>query len=426
MSAPRPTAAPASRINPKLVFLGALAIAFLTWLLMGRPGLPGNQQAQAGGPMAVPVTLAAVEEAPVSSSSEFLAQVSSDHATTIMPQVDGKITRVLVDDGSQVRAGQPLFQLDARREAGTVTSLSAAASATAKEQGVIQATTQGLVQERAAVMTDLAFNQKQLARMQELATTDSVAAQDVDRYQATVQQLKDRVASLSANIRSQQVRLEQLRSAERQAIATRNSAAANLDYYTIRAPYGGQIGEVTARVGDTVSTSTLLTTLTATDRTEVAVAIPADYLSHLTPGTLITLRNGLDEEVAQAHIFFVSPQVDPAAQTVLVKAKVNNARGSLRVDQKLRARLVWGERRELTAPVTAVTRMGGQTFLYVAEATPKKGIYKAHLRPVTLGEIHGERVVVTSGLKPGQTLVTAGTMKLQEGVSVMDLQEATH
>lgn len=423
MSASRPNA---SRLNPKFVFLGAIGTLILVWFLMGRPGLPGHQQAQAGGPMAVPVVLAAVAEAPVESSGEFLAQVSSDHATTIMPQVDGKITRVLVDDGSRVRAGQPLFQLDARRETGSVASLSAAASATAKEQAVVLASIQGLERERAALMTDLAFNQKQLARMQELATTDSVAAQDVDRYQATVQQLQDRVASLSANIRSQQARVEQLRATERQAVATRNSAAANLDYYTIRAPFNGQVGEVTARVGDTVSTSTVLTTLTSLDRTEVAVAVPADYLSHLQPGAMMTLRNGLGDEVGQARIFFISPKVDAAAQTVLVKAKVDNASGTLRVDQKLRARLVWEARQELTAPVTAVTRMGGQTFLYVAETTPKKGIYKAHLRPVTLGEIHGERVVVKSGLTPHEIIVTAGTMKLQEGVSVMEMKEAAH
>jgi multidrug efflux pump subunit AcrA (membrane-fusion protein) len=113
---------------------------------------------------------------------------------------------------------------------------------------------------------------------------------------------------------------------------------------------------------------------------------------------------------------FVAPRVDESTQTVLVKSLLKDVPPSMRVQQYIRARLVWQTSPGLTVPVVAVTRISGQHFAFVAE--PKDQGFVARQRPVKVGDIVGDEYVVNGGLKAGERLIVSGIQKLGDGVPV--------
>jgi hypothetical protein len=124
--------------------------------------------------------------------------------------------------------------------------------------------------------------------------------------------------------------------------------------------------------------------------------------------------------LAHSAVDFVSPQVDNDLQGILAKAPVPKASQRLRNGQIVNARVTWSTSQTPTVPVLAVTRIGGQTFVYVAAA--KGGGYFAHQVSVTLGEPIGNLYPVQAGLRTGDRVILSGIQFLQEGVPVTPLQ----
>jgi multidrug efflux pump subunit AcrA (membrane-fusion protein) len=91
----------------------------------------------------------------------------------------------------------------------------------------------------------------------------------------------------------------------------------------------------------------------------------------------------------------------------------------LRNSQLVKARITWSTAPAPTVPVLAVTRIGGQAFVYIA--TPKGDGYVAHQVAVTLGETVGNTYPVLSGLNPGDKVILSGLQFLQDGAPVKPL-----
>ena len=120
--------------------------------------------------------------------------------------------------------------------------------------------------------------------------------------------------------------------------------------------------------------------------------------------------------IATNKVSFVSPNVDDATQTVLAKAAVVEGRGKFRADQFVRVRIVWRSEPGLTVPVTAVNRVNGQYFAFVAEKADAGLVAKQ--RAVQLGDIIGNDYIVREGLKAGEQLIVAGLQKIGDGAPV--------
>src|SRR4029077_8893441 len=112
----------------------------------------------------------------------------------------------------------------------------------------------------------------------------------------------------------------------------------------------------------------------------------------------------------------ISPRVDDATQSVLVKSTVPNRGGALRASQYVRARIVWNTTNGIAIPVTAVLRVSGQFFAFVAEDAGGKLVAKQ--RAIKVGPITGDSYPVRDGLKPGERIVTPGTMRLADGAPI--------
>ena len=102
---------------------------------------------------------------------------------------------------------------------------------------------------------------------------------------------------------------------------------------------------------------------------------------------------------------------------MLVKSALQHMPPSVRVQQFVRARIVWRTVQGLTVPVTAVTRISGQYFCFVAEPGPQGGLV-ARQKPLQVGELIGNDYTVTSGVKVGDRLIVSGIQKLGDGAPV--------
>lgn len=361
-----PNRAPA-RVRGRVV-LSLLAAAATACGGAGKAGPPG------GGAFAIPVEVVTLVERPVEQATEFVGTVKSRRSTTVQPQVEGFVTRILVRSGDRVRPGTPLMTIDA---------------------GMQQAAVASLESQRASRQADLQYAQQQAARMSTLHEAGAASKAELEQAQTGLSTSQAQLAAAEAQIREQRVALA---------------------YHRVTAPTAGVVGDIPVRVGDSVTRSTVLTTIDQNAGNEVYVSVPVQEAQKLKLGLPVQLVDDAGQILATAPVSFVAPSVDPSTQSVLAKAVLGDA-GIFRPEQIVRARIVWTEAPALTVPVVALNRINGQFFAYVAEAGDK-GATVAHQRAVEPGAIVGNDYVVKSGLKPGEKLIVSGVQKIRDGAPV--------
>jgi RND family efflux transporter MFP subunit len=341
-------------------------------------------QAPPSGAQGMPptaVVLAVAQMKPVEDASEYVATVKSLHSTTIQPQIDGQITRIFVKSGDRVKQGAPLMQIDPQRQQAAVSSQEA---------------------ERAAKEANVNYARQQAQRAAELLKAGAISKQEQEQAETALRTAEADLQSLQAQVQQQQVQLK---------------------YFTVAAPTAGIVGDVPVRVGNQVSTTTLLTTIDQNETLEVYVSVPVERAPELKRGLPMQIRNSEEQELATSSISFISPHVDEQTQTVLVKGQVKNGEGALRASQFVRARIIWKVADGLLIPVTAVLRINGQFFAFVAENAGGKLVAKQ--RAVKVGDIAGDDYVVLEGLKGGERVVVSGAQKLADGAPIAEAPPQT-
>jgi RND family efflux transporter MFP subunit len=334
----------------------------------------GGGAAGAGDMPPMPVQIATLSTKPVEQISEFVGAVKSRLQTTVQPQVEGFITRIAVKSGDRVGAGATLMEIDARsQEAGLVSQESVLAQR----------------------QVDLAYAQQEADRAAKLLAAGAASQMDADRA-------ANAVKAAQAQLRTAEEQIRQLRT--------------DLAYYRVTAPAAGIVGDIPVHVGDRVTKATPLTTIDAQAGLEVYLNIPVQQAPQLKTGIAVRLVDDAGAAIATESINFVSPTVDTTTQTVLAKIPLRAAEG-FRTSQFVRAQVIWSSDPGLTVPVTAVTRINGQFFAFVAEAGSKGGLV-ARQRAVTLGRVIGNEYVVLGGLKAGEKLIVSGIQKIGDGAPV--------
>jgi RND family efflux transporter MFP subunit len=198
--------------------------------------------------------------------------------------------------------------------------------------------------------------------------------------------------------------------------AARVAEQRQLSYYNVTAPFSGIVGDIPVHVGDYVSPQTMLTTVDENAELEAYIYIPTERAPDIRMGLPVQIVTSTGDLIENTKVYFVSQQVDNATQAILVKAPVHGSFDKFRNSQLVKARVVWSTSPAPTVPVLAVTRIGGQTFVYVAIQGDIGPVAKQ--RAVTLGDTIGNDYAVTSGLKPGDKVIVSGTQFLIDGALI--------
>ena len=334
--------------------------------------LQGGTPAPAAMPVPVVTTAAPLQEQ-VTEWDEFVGRFKATKTVEVRPQVSGQITRVHFTDGQYVRAGAPLFTIDSR------TYRAALAEAEA---------------DIARASSALSLSQANLARAQRLVSEDAVAANEIDRLEAEVQNNR---AALQA------------------ARAATSARSIDVGFTTVRAPISGRISDRRIDAGNLVSggggaNATLLTTINAVDPVYFEFAgSEALYLKAqregLSKGTDVEIRLA-DEPDYRWHgtLDFTDNGLDANSGTIRARAVVANKGGLLTPGLFGRMRLATGgTRTALLVPDTAITT--DQTRKQVL-VVAKDG--KVAARTVQLGPQVGSLRVIEAGLEATDRVVIKG------------------
>ena len=324
----------------------------------------------------MPVEIVTLSAKPVEQSSEFVATLKSRRSSTIQPEVEGFLTRIAVRSGQNVRQGEVLFEIDSATEQAALGSLQSM---------------------RPMRESEVEFARQQVQRNKTLLDAGAISQREVEQFESQLRGAEAQLKTLDEQIRRQR---------------------SQLNYYRVVAPNSGTVGDIEANVGDRVTRSTVLTTVDdRNDVLELYINVPVQQAPRLKVGLPVRLVDDRGQVLATNRITFVSPTVDTSTQSVLAKAQLVEGRGQFRSDEFVRARIVWTEAPGLTVPLTAVARITGQFFVFVAEKGDQGLVAKQ--KSVQLGEIIGNDYVVQGGLQPGEQLIVSGLQKIRDGAPVM-------
>jgi RND family efflux transporter MFP subunit len=201
--------------------------------------------------------------------------------------------------------------------------------------------------------------------------------------------------------------------ASQAAVATQER---QLAYFHLTAPFAGVVGDIPVHIGDYVSPQTLMSTVDENAQLEAYIYIPTERAAEIHPGLAVQIVNSNGDLIESTKINFISPQVDNGLQGILVKAPIHKSLEVFRNEQLVKARVVWSTAPAPTVPVLAVTRIGGQPFVYVVAESDKGTVAKQ--RAVSLGDTIGNDYAVTAGLKPGDKVIVSGIQFLIDGAPV--------
>ena len=320
---------------------------------------------------------------------EEIGKTAARESVTIQPQVGGKVTEIHFVDGANVKQGDLLFTIDPR-----------------PFEAVLQQAQATLAQNRA----NLEWSRSELKRVQGLTGTGAVSAQEVESKQ-------NAVAVAEAQIKAGEAAVEQ--------------AELNLAYCTIRSPIAGRAGQRLVDAGNIVTSGadggTRMLVIQRLDPIYADFTIPERHLNavreHMRSGALKT-QVWIPEQpkvIRDGELTFLDNMVQPGAGTVKLRATLPNTDAHFWPGQFVNVRLVLDVKKDAVL-VPAQAPQVGQEGQYVFVVTPDS---TAELRPVQLGQRQGEMVVIDTGLKVGERVVTQGHMGVMPGGKVQPIAPTT-
>jgi membrane fusion protein, multidrug efflux system len=339
-----------------------------------------NPQALSTSPRTIPITDGKSEAKDVPVYVIGIGAIQAYNTVSVKSRVDGQITKVLFKEGQEVKAGDPLFQIDPRPFQA---ALDQAMATKQKDEAQLKGA------------------QLDLDRYAQLVVPGFQTRQSFEDQQATVGQLQGMVKADQAQIESAQL---------------------NLDYALVRAPIDGRTGQRLVDIGNFIQANQTINLATVTQLTPIFVSftLPQDVLDEIrqnqikAPLSVDALASDDKSLLATGTLTLIDNQVDVSTGTIHLKATFANADERLWPGEFVTARLTLSVRKNAIT-VQAQTVMRGQngTYVYVIKADDT-----VTRRAVKVAMTQDNVAVIESGLKADEHLVVDGQYRLSEGSKV--------
>jgi RND family efflux transporter MFP subunit len=404
--------------NHRLLGLGGALIIITGGLIVGSRA---RGTAVPTAPPPPDVEVATVQQRDLPIEREWVGTLDGMVNAAIKAQVNGYLLRQNYAEGSFVRKGQSLFEIDARPFQASVDQ---AAGQLAQAHAQLEQAQAGLVQAQAQVVSAQANQRK--AQLDEdryapLAQQQAITQQDLDNARQNNQALKAQVAAANAAVETAKAQIQAARAGITAAEAALETAKVNLSFTQLISPIDGIAGAATAQVGTLVGpAASAVTTVSTLDPIKANFTVSEqEYLSLAHADTLHTLQLRLvlsdGSRYAPAGRFsFADRQVDPATGAIQLTGLFPNPGNTLRPGQYAKVRAAIGVHTgALLIPQRAVIDTQGMYMVAVVE--PNRTVRFA---PVKAGDRVGSDWVIEDGLKPGEHVVTDGLFHIRPGAVV--------
>jgi multidrug efflux system membrane fusion protein len=330
------------------------------------------------GPLTVKAAQAIVKPMPV--MIEAVGTVEPEHSVQVRAQVNGVLQAVHFKEGDRVKAGQVLFQIDPR---------------------TFQAQYNQALAQLARDKAQLENARAQQERLEPLLKREYITRQE---YDVAVTSAK----SLEATVQADQAAAE--------------AARIQLEFARIRAPISGRTGTLAVKPGNLVSAagSSPLVTINTMDPILVSFSIPERQLDDIRRFQndrqmrieILPDRNA--PPAAEGKLVFIDNTVTPQTGTVLLKTRVPNANEVIWPGQFVNVRIVLTiEPEAVVVPEAAVQPGQEGSFVYMIDESSK-----VKVQPVKVSRQLGSEIVISSGIKPGDRVITEIPQALETGATV--------
>lgn len=350
-----------------------------------------SHDAAGGAPPAMPVSVLKLEEQTISMKHSLPARITPFRQAEIRPQVDGIITQRLFTEGSDVKKGDQLYQIDDTRYKALLNSALA-----------------DLTSAKANIKT----TEARAARYRDLVKIKAVSQQEYDDAVAALDQSKAGIAVAEAAVEIAQV---------------------NLDYTKVYAPIDGRIGKsfVTEGALVTANQQQHLSVITQLDPVFIDMqqsgSEAMQLRSRLTGRDTVSVEVLLGEQADadtyphKAVLKFSEVTVDESTGSIALRAEVANPDDVLLPGLFVRANLDLGQETVLLAPQRAATRTADGTLnVWVVDAGNQ-----AQPRTIKASRAYNSQWIVEDGLQAGDTIIVEGYQKVGPGAPVMPMPWAS-
>lgn len=342
-----------------------------TWLVLAclslliSAGWYYRHSAPAGKPQPRQVNIRAqtVSQSLAEPSIKLVSKLAANRSVVISPEVTGRIVKIAVRSGQQVKQGDVLITLDAGKQ-------------------------QAELAEQSASVRD---ESRKLRDMRRLVARGAITTSELEGQEATVAQAQARA----------------------------DAARYELSLRTLLAPFDGSVSLIDLSEGALVNSGDTLLHLDELAKLRLDLAVPERYLSLLRPGMAVTATSSAwPDQSFRGVLETLDSRVSNDTQNIKARVIIPNPDGQLRPGMLLNVELSLPPQKMTLIPAQSVEYAGEQRFVYRLEPNGK-----VKRVPVVLGDTHGEEVWVTEGLKVGDRIVVEGLVNLRDGVSVHDLAE---
>jgi multidrug efflux system membrane fusion protein len=297
-----------------------------------------------------------------------IGSVIAVHQVTINPEVGGRVTKIFFEAGATVKAGDPLVQINDAPERGDLASYEA--------------------QARWAETT--------LQRSSQLAQRQFEARETVDQKQSQLDQARAMIIKTEALIAQK----------------------------LIRAPFSGQLGTRQVEVGQYLNPGARIVTLTDLSTLYVNFTLPSQMRPQISVGQRVNVTaDAFPGRTFSAEITTLEPQISADTRTMTIQATMANPDNALLPGMFVNAAVVLPPQPDvMVLPETAVdyTLYGDSVYVIREDGKDAKGvpILKAMRTPIKTGARWGNNVAILDGIKPGDRVIAAGQVKVQNGAQV--------
>ncbi|GAB1540945.1 efflux RND transporter periplasmic adaptor subunit [Scytonema sp. NUACC21] len=399
-----------SLLTTKVLGIALLASTLISGCKDAEPSATAKE------PPSVAVKLQALKSSEVIDSSEFVGSLEATNRVDLRPEIEGRVTEIRVSNGDRVVKGTPIAQLRSDQTQAQYASAIARANSAKSASATASAELRSTRADQIRAVAEVELQKVQFQRTERLVNEGVQPRQELD---VSRRNLNTALASLRAaeeQVGAAKSRLNQANADVKQAQADAAAANVSLQYKQVLAPITGVVGDFSVKLGDYVSTGQTLTSITQNDSLELRISVPINRSSQLRMGLPVELIDpNTRKRLVTGSINFISPRVDTGNQAILTKARFPNLNGRLRDRQFVKARVIWSKDSGILIPTVAVSTVGAQNFVYVAQKGQKPVVRQ---RPIKVGNIQDQNYQVLDGVKPGEEIAVTQILNLKDGTSI--------
>jgi multidrug efflux system membrane fusion protein len=357
----------------------------------------------------VPVTAADVMVRDVPVQIRAIGNVQALATVSVLSMINGEVLRVHFSEGQEVPAGSPLFTIDPRQ---LQAQLLQAQATMAQHQAAVKQAEANLAKDTA----ELENAKIEETRYKQLVEGGFVAREQYDT-------IRTKELTLTATIDADRAAVETAKALVRADEAAVENVKVQLSYTEIRAPIGGRTGSLLLHQGNVVKANDVGNPMVVINRIHpiyVAFSVPEAQLAEIKryqAGGALPVDaqvNGVPGGVVRGKLTFVNNTVDPTTGTIQLKATFENNENALWPGQFVNVALTLTRQSgAILVPSQAVQSGQKGQYVFVVKADQT-----VEARTVVPGAVDGRDVVITSGLQPGERVVTDGQLRLAPGTRV--------